>query len=106
MAEQSLLIEIESTLASGPPGKQAELLRRVTDLFLAGASNFTDEHVELFDGVICRLAETIESKARAELAQRLAPVANAPLGIVRRLAHDAEIEVASPILNSVTPTDR
>jgi len=98
MAEQSLLIEIESTLASGPPGKQAELLRRVTDLFLAGASNFTEEHVELFDGVICRLAETIESKARAELAQRLAPVTNAPLGIVRRLAHDDEIDVASPIL--------
>jgi uncharacterized protein (DUF2336 family) len=98
MAEHSLLAEIEGTLGSGPPGKQAELLRRVTDLFLAGASNYSDAHVELFDDVISRLADKIELKARAELARRLAPVENAPPIVVHALANDASIEVAGPIL--------
>jgi len=98
MAEQSLLAEIEGTLASGSPHKQAEILRRVTDLFLANAHNYSEEHVDLFDGVISRLAEKIESKARAELANRLAPIANAPLATVRRLARDESIETAGPIL--------
>jgi uncharacterized protein (DUF2336 family) len=98
MAEPSLIAEIEGTLASGSPGKQAEMLRRVTDLFLAGAGNFSDEHVDLFDDVISRLAEKIESRARAELANRLAPVANAPLTTVRALAHDLSIAVAAPVL--------
>ena len=98
MAEQSLLAEIEGTLASGPAGKQAEILRRVTDLFLAGASNYSDAHVDLFDDVISRLAEKIEIKARAELARRLAPVANAPPATVRSLANDVSIAVAGPIL--------
>jgi uncharacterized protein (DUF2336 family) len=98
MADQSLLAEIEGTLASGPPGKQAEVLRRVTDLFLAGASNFSDAHVGLFDDVISRLAEKIEIKARIELARRLAPIENAPPTTIYTLANDTSIEVAGPIL--------
>ncbi len=99
MAERSLLAEIEGTLTAGAPGKQAEMLRRVTDLFLAGAGRFSDAHVELFDDVIARLADTIEIKARIELARRLAPVGNAPPGTVRTLAHDTSIAVAGPIIS-------
>jgi len=98
MVERSLLVEIEGAFASGSAGKQAEILRRVTDLFLAGARNYSGEQVDLFDGVISRLAETIETKARAELANRLAPVENAPPATVRQLARDESIEVAGPIL--------
>jgi uncharacterized protein (DUF2336 family) len=98
MVERSLLTEIESALATGSPTKQAEILRRVTDLFLAGAKTYSDEQVDLFDGVISRLAERIETKARAELANRLAPLDNAPVTTVRALARDESIEVAGPIL--------
>lgn len=98
MVERSLLAEIEVAFASGSARKQAEILRRVTDLFLAGASNYSSTQVDLFDGVIVRLAEKIETKARAELAIRLAPVENAPPAIVRQLARDHAIEVAGPIL--------
>lgn len=96
--ERSLLVELEGTFASGSAGKQAEILRRVTDLFLAGASHYSGEQIDLFDGVISRLAERIETKARAELANRLAPVENAPPTAVRQLARDKSIEVAGPIL--------
>ena len=96
--ERSIIAEIEGTFASGSADKQAEILRRVTDLFLAGADNYSDEHVDLFDGVISRIAEKIETKARAELAQRLAPAPNAPPKTVRKLAHDESMDVAGPIL--------
>lgn len=101
-SEWSLIAEIEGTFATGSAKKQAEILRRITDLFLAGASNYSDEQVDLFDGVISQLAERIEIKARVELAGRLAPADNAPAKTVRRLAHDESIEVAGPILAQST----
>ncbi len=97
MAE--LLAEIEGTFASGSAEKQVEILRRVTDLFLAGVNDYSDAQVDLFDGVIFHLAERIETRARAELARRLAPVGNAPPATVRALAYDASLEVAGPILS-------
>lgn len=97
--ERSLLVEIEATFATGTADRQAEILRRVTDLFLAGAKQYSDEQADLFDGVILRLAEKIETKARAELAKRLAPDPNAPAATMRRLARDAAIEVAGPVLS-------
>lgn len=98
MEERSFIAELEGTLASGSAGKQADILRRITDLFLARASHYSDKQVDLFDGVISRIAEKIETKARAELANRLAPVENAPPATVRRLARDESIDVAGPIL--------
>ena len=99
MEERSIIAEIEGTFSAGSAEKQAEILRRVTDLFMAGADNYSDEHVDLFDGVISRIAEKIETKARAELAHRLAPADNAPPMTVRMLARDQSIEVAGPILS-------
>ena len=64
------LHKIEGRVHKPRTDKQAEILRRVTDLFMAGADNYSDEHVDLFDGVISRIAEKIETKARAELAHR------------------------------------
>ncbi|MFN3658350.1 MAG: DUF2336 domain-containing protein [Pseudolabrys sp.] len=98
MVERSLLAEIESSLSNGSSDQQVEILRRVTDLFMAGAAQYSDEQIDLFDSVISCLAATIELKARAELAARLAPVENAPPTAVRRLANDASMEVAGPIL--------
>jgi hypothetical protein len=44
--ERSIIAEIEGTFANGSAGKQTEILRRVTDLFLAGVDKYSDEHVE------------------------------------------------------------
>ncbi len=108
MQQRSLIAEIEGTFASGSAERQADILRRVTDLFLAEVDSYSDEHVDLFDGVISRLAEKIETKARAELARRLAPADKAPPTTVRLLAYDPAIEVAGPILthsNKLTDDD-
>lgn len=96
--ERSVIAELEGAFASGSAEKQVDILRRVTDLFLAGAGTYSDDQTQLFDGVLYRLAERIETKARAELARRLAPIDMAPPATVRRLAYDESIEVAAPIL--------
>jgi uncharacterized protein (DUF2336 family) len=44
------------------------------------------------------LIEQIENKALAELSRRLAPVPNAPINVLRALAHDDDIAIAGPVL--------
>jgi uncharacterized protein (DUF2336 family) len=99
IAQQSLIIELEDAISSGSVDRRIETLRRVTDLFLTGAPMYSDEQVALFDDVIGRLARMIETKVLAELSNRLAPVANAPVNVIKTLAADDHIEVAGPVLS-------
>jgi hypothetical protein len=92
-----LMHDLEESISAGSSERRETTLRRVTDLFLLDAELLTEEQIEIFDGVIARLAAAIEIRARVELARRLAPEAKAPPGIIRTLAHD-EIEVARPVL--------
>ena len=52
----------------------------------------------MFDDVLGHLIQRIETKALAELSTRLAPVDNAPLEVIRKLARHDEISVAGPVL--------
>src|SRR5580693_1022297 len=97
-AAPSLIPELEDIVRHGSARRRAQALRRITTLFLDGASLFNDEHVRLFDDVFNRLIDEIESKARAELSHHLAPVRNAPGELISRLAHDDDILVAGPVL--------
>ena len=101
----SLLPELEEVVQHGSAEKRAETLRRITSLFLDGAGDFNDEHVALFDDVIGCLIEEIEAKALAELARRIAPVPNAPAGVVRTLAKNDDIAVAGPVLKQARLDD-
>jgi uncharacterized protein (DUF2336 family) len=94
----SLLPELEDVVQHGSAEKRAETLRRITTLFLDGVPSFNAEHIALFDDVIGCLIEEIEAKALAELARRIAPVPNAPAGVVSVLAKNDDIEVAGPVL--------
>ena len=102
----SLLPELEDVVQHGSAEKRAETLRRITTLFLDGAPSFNAEHVALFDDVIGCLIEEIEAKALAELARRIAPVANAPAGVVSTLAKNDDIAVAGPVLKQARLADR
>ncbi len=94
----SLLPELEEVVQHGSAERRAETLRRVTTLFLDGAPVLSGDHVALFDDVIGCLIEEIEAKALAELARRIAPVPNAPTGVMRTLAENDDITVAGPVL--------
>jgi uncharacterized protein (DUF2336 family) len=72
---------------------------------VAGASQFGDQHVDLFDNVFGLLIEEIETKVRAEVSTQLAPLENAPVNVLRTLANDDNIAVAGPVLQMASRLD-
>jgi uncharacterized protein (DUF2336 family) len=97
-AQNSLIEDLEDILASQDISRRAEILRRVTDLFVVGSGNFAEDQVELFDDVMGKLLENIERSARAQFGNRVARLSDAPPNIIRVLASDDSIEVAGPVL--------
>ena len=98
-APDSLLDELQTALAHGTVARRVETLRRVTDLFISGAVDYSNEQIGLFDDVFQCLIHHIEMSARALLSNRLAPIDNAPPQTIRTLALDDLIEVAAPVLS-------
>src|SRR6201996_5436785 len=95
----NLLDELQATLAHGTVARRVETLRRVTDLFINGAVDYSNEQVGLFDDVFQCLIHHIETSAKALLSNRLAPLDRAPPQTIRALAFDDVIEVAAPVLS-------
>jgi uncharacterized protein (DUF2336 family) len=101
-ARPSLIDELEEAIKSGSQEKRTGTLRRVTDLFLNQADRLSEEQVAVFDDVLCHLVKRIEAKALVELSGVLAPIDNAPIQVIRRLARDDNIAVAEPVLSQST----
>jgi uncharacterized protein (DUF2336 family) len=101
----NLLEELETALAHGTVARRVDTLRRVTDLFLANAVDYTDEQIAVFDDVFQCLLIHLEASAKTMLAERLGPVASAPPRVMRTLAFDDLIEVASPVLSQSEKLD-
>lgn len=106
-AALSIVDEVETAINAGSAEKRLETIKRVTDLFLASAGSFDKEQIKLFDVVLERLVKTIEIRAiadvsariaLAEMSNQLAPVAQSPPSVVRRLAKNDEITIAGPVL--------
>ena len=98
-SSENLLEELQAALSHGTVARRVETLRRVTDLFLGNAVDYSDDHIRVFDDVFQCLIEQIETSARALLADRLAPISAAPPKIIRTLALDEVIEVSGPVLS-------
>jgi uncharacterized protein (DUF2336 family) len=106
MDEQNDLIsQLEGALASRDLSKRAEMLGRVTDLFMLGSGRFTPAQIDLFDEVMGRLVEQIESTVRAAFGSRMARCPDAPGKVIRLLAFDDAIEVAAPVLRDSVRLD-
>jgi len=93
-----IIDELEVALKTNSSERHNAILKNVTSLFLAGSNTITDEVSSVFDDVIIRLVNHVESRARVELSWDLAPVANAPRHVIHRLASDDNIAVAGPVL--------
>jgi len=96
---ENLLDELQATLAHGTVARRVETLRRVTDLFINGAVDYSDDQIALFDDVFQCLIDHIETSAKALLAERLAPIDTAPSMTIRTLALDDVIDIAGPVLS-------
>ncbi|MGP0090127.1 MAG: DUF2336 domain-containing protein [Xanthobacteraceae bacterium] len=98
IAQTTLVNELEDALRHGTPKGRADILHYVTDLFIFGSSEYSNEQIAVFDDVFNRLAATIEVSARVILATRLAKLPNAPPIVIQTLAFDDAIDVAVPVL--------
>jgi uncharacterized protein (DUF2336 family) len=96
--DHSIIAELEDAVRSGSPEKRVATLRQVTDLFLLDGKRLSEDQVKVFDDVLCVLIARVESRARAELGKRLAPVDYAPFEVIQHLAWDDEIAVAGSVL--------
>jgi len=101
-ASENLLDELQSALAHGTVSRRVETLRRVTDLFLNGAVDYSDEQIELFDEVFKTLVAVIELETRAKLSLHLSTLPDVPAALVRAFAADDAIAVAGPVLTDST----
>ena len=97
-APSSLIAELEAAVQGGSSEKRADMLRRVTDLFVSTAPRVGEMQVGVFDDVFEQLTKEIEWKAMLELSERMSCVENAPDRLIRRLAHDDAIEISGPVL--------
>jgi uncharacterized protein (DUF2336 family) len=104
-AQLAFIDEIDSKIVRASSGRRSEMLRKMTDLFVDGARQFTGEDISLFDGVLIRLTVEIELSARELLAKRLAPIQNSPPQIIRALAFDDAVTVAGPVLTQAVQLD-
>jgi uncharacterized protein (DUF2336 family) len=95
---RSLIPELDEIVRHGDPRRRATAARGITELFLQGAATFGADHVDLFDGVLIDLVPHTELAARADLAERLSLLANAPRTLVGQLARENAIAIAGPLL--------
>jgi uncharacterized protein (DUF2336 family) len=98
LTPQALLAELDSALPQAEESWRSTVLRQITDLFLSGADLYNDQHVALFDAVMSRLLPGLDRDDLAELGNRLAGIANAPLNVLASLARHLDILVCGPVL--------
>jgi uncharacterized protein (DUF2336 family) len=94
----SLIPGLDEIVRRGDPKRLAEAASRIAELFLQDSAKLQPSHVALFDELLIDLVPFTATIARAELAERLSLIANAPRALVGLLARENEILVAAPIL--------
>jgi uncharacterized protein (DUF2336 family) len=94
----SLIPGLDEIVRHGDPVRRAEAAQRIAELFLQTAGNLRSNHVDMFDGLLVDLVPHAEIGARADLAERLSIIANAPRLLVGQLAREDELSIAGPLL--------
>ena len=97
VGETSRLKQLIAVAEEDSSDKRRDLLREITDVFMAAPDRYTSSEMQHFDVIMSKVTESVEISLRREIAEKLADVPEAPRGLVRQLAHD-EISVAEPIL--------
>src|SRR5579863_984306 len=96
----SLIPGLDEIVSQGDSKRLGEVARRITELFVQGAVSFRAHHVDLFDRVLIDLVPHAEIPVRADVAEQMSVIVNAPRMLVGQLAREDEISVAGPLLRS------
>jgi uncharacterized protein (DUF2336 family) len=97
--------EIDSAIVESSDIRRASMLRHLTDLFLVDVDEYSKDEIEVIDEVLVRLVAAVEESSRVLLASRLGPATKAPPLVLRILACDNNIDVASPVLSKSEQLD-
>lgn len=97
MTSTSRLKQLIAVAKEGSSNKRRDLLREITDVFMASPDRYSSSEMQHFDVIMSRVTQNVETALRRELADKLADVPNAPHGLITQLAND-EFSVAEPIL--------
>ena len=97
-ASTALIVELESAVKGGSSERRLQMLRQVTDLFLSDADRLNENQIGVFDDVLVRLMEQMETRALAQPGTTLSGSKTAPRETVRQLAYHEEVSVAAPVL--------
>jgi uncharacterized protein (DUF2336 family) len=98
MNAESIFTELKDLAGERSPEKRLDLLRKITDLFFAGIDMHTESETSLFNEVIEHVVDQISRDAKIDVASNLATLPGFPLPVVRKLAHDGDIEIARPVI--------
>jgi len=93
----SLIGELTRSVENGGAEERLRILRRITDMFMAGAHSYSDAQVAIFDDVFQQLAAELEAAVGARLSRIMADIERAPRKLVRSLTFDEDIQVAAPV---------
>ena len=104
-AEFAFSQEVERAITHSSGQRRAEIARDLTDLLSENADRYSNDEMTLIDDVFVRLVAAIEKSSRVLLATRLAPLSKAPPWILRALACDDAIDVASCVLTQSEALD-
>ena len=97
-AATSLIPALDEIIKRGDPKRLATVSRGIADLFVQGSASFQPGHVELFDHILTGIVPQTEVAARADVAERISAIANAPPMLIGRLAREDNISIAGPVL--------
>jgi len=91
-------IRLDEIVKRGDRQRLARLTRGIAELFAQGAAGFQPNHVDVFDRILIDIVPHTEIPARADLAERMSVIANAPRALIEHLAREADISIAGPVL--------
>lgn len=94
----ALFAELDDVIKIGSPSRQTRILKQVTDLFRADIDRLDETQTDVFDDVLIRLMERVDTQALVQLSTILSDIAPAPRETIRQLAFHEDASVASPVL--------
>ncbi len=99
MSQETSHLQDLIDLAKEPSSdKRRELMRKLTDVFLDAAPDYSDTERDHFGAILGRVATDMDAAVRRQLAKQFANVPSAPHNLIQRLAADEEFSVAKDVL--------
>jgi uncharacterized protein (DUF2336 family) len=98
LTAQTLLAELDTTLAEVSQDWRTTVLGQIADLFLNRADRYNFDQVALFDTVMSLLLPGVDRLTLAQLSNRLADVSSPPAKVLASLANHPDPDVCGPVL--------